>query len=62
MIDKLAQIATTYEALQQQQYDPANMQDVKKLIEINRQLSQYKDAYELYKQIKSATEQRRRYA
>lgn len=57
MIDKLAQIATTYEALQQQQYDPAVTSDIKRLIEINRQLSQYKDAYELYKQIKTATEQ-----
>lgn len=58
MIEKLSQIATSYEALQQQLYDPATSQNVEKLININRQISQLKDAYELYRNIKEATEQR----
>lgn len=57
MLDKLAQIATTYETLQAQLYDPAVSANVQKLIEINRQLTQLKDAYDLYLQIKSATHQ-----
>lgn len=57
MIDKLSQIATTYESLQQQLYDPAVSADIKKMIEINRQISQFKDAYELYVAIKSASDQ-----
>lgn len=57
MIDKLQSIATTYESLQAQQYDPAVIGDIKKSIEISKQLNQLRDAYELYKAIKSATEQ-----
>ncbi|MDP2669792.1 MAG: peptide chain release factor 1 [bacterium] len=57
MLDKLKQIATTYEQLQQQLYDPAVSQDTPKLISINRQISQLTDAYELYQKIKSATHQ-----
>lgn len=58
MLNKLQQIATTYEQLQQQLYDPAVAQDTQKLISINKQLSQLTDAYELYKKIKTATDQR----
>lgn len=57
MIDKLQHIATIYESLLAQQYDPAVTSDIKKSIEISKQINQLTDAYELYKDIKSATEQ-----
>jgi peptide chain release factor 1 len=57
MIDKLQHIGTTYEALLAQQYDPAVTSDIKKSIEISKQINQLRDAYDLYKAIKSATEQ-----
>lgn len=57
MIDKLHHIAVSYEQLQAQQYDPAVTSDIKRSIEISKQLNQLRDAYELYKAIKSATEE-----
>lgn len=57
MLDKLTQIATTYESLQAQMYDPATSANVQKLMEINKQITQLKDAYELYVKIKNATDQ-----
>lgn len=57
MLDKLTQIATTYESLQAQMYDPATSANVQKLMEINKQITQLKDAYELYVKIKEATNQ-----
>jgi peptide chain release factor 1 len=57
MLDKLIQIATTYESLQAQMYDPATSANVQKLMEINKQITQLKDAYELYVKIKNATNQ-----
>lgn len=57
MLEKLTQIATTYESLQAQMYDPATSANVQKLMEINKQITQLKDAYELYIKIKDATNQ-----
>lgn len=57
MLEKLKKIADKYEQLSQQLYDPAISANPHQAIAINRELSGLRESYELYKQIKSATDQ-----
>lgn len=57
MLKKLATIATKYETLQQQLYDPAIARDPKQAMIINRELSSLQETYDLYKHIKLYTDQ-----
>ncbi len=57
MLEKLKKIATKYEQLSEQLYDPTIGSDPQKAMKINRELSSLRESYELYKQIETATHQ-----
>ncbi len=52
MADKLEQIATTYERLQQQMLDPALSNNPKQMMTINKEMKQLEDAYNLHQKLK----------
>jgi len=54
MFDKLESLKEKYEELQQKLYSPEVSSDVKKTIEISKQLNELEEVYNLYKQRKQA--------
>lgn len=54
MFDKLESLKKKYEELQQKLYSPEVTSDVKKTVEISKQLSELEEVYNLYKQRKKA--------
>lgn len=58
MLNKLKKIATKYEALQQQLYDPSISNDHQKMTTLNREMSSLQETYHLYKYLKKRTDQK----
>ena len=58
MLNKLTKIATKYEELQQQLYDPAISSDHQKMTKLNREISALQETYELYTYLKKRDNQK----
>lgn len=52
MLDKLLQIESSYNAIQQQLMDPEILSDQKKLIELNKKSQSLQETYDLFQHYK----------
>lgn|GEM_PF-4508974 len=55
MLDKLLQIESNYNTIQEQLMDPDTLSDQKKLIELNKKAQGLQEAYDLFQEYKKFT-------